>query len=169
MKLLSILCLVSIASVANAFSVISRCPVSKIRTNDQFSSSSKSSSILFSKTDDDYGFGSDIPQISTTPTDTTESKSAAKITEAEDTGDYPLNVPSPVLLASSMVIAIAVTGSIFELSGGNPVLGVIPSVGVALVGLPSCFFLFYAAIKKGIAETEEDDREFQRGRSNNRF
>jgi len=31
------------------------------------------------------------------------------------------------------------------------------------VGLPSCAYLFYASIKKGIAETEEDDAKFQRG------
>lgn len=81
--------------------------------------------------------------------------------------DYPINAPSPVLLASSMVLAIASTGSIFELSGGHPVLGFVPTVIVTLVGVPACFFLFYASIKKGIAETEEDDKAFQR--KNGRF
>lgn len=88
--------------------------------------------------------------------------------ESEPTNtDYPINAPSPILLASSMVLAIASTGSIFELSGGHPVLGFIPTVIVALVGVPACFFLFYASIKKGIAETEEDDKAFQR--KNGRF
>jgi hypothetical protein len=35
------------------------------------------------------------------------------------------------------------------------------------VGIPASLFLFYAAIQKGIAETEADDAEFQR--KNNRF
>mmetsp|Transcript_15926 Transcript_15926/g.22689 ORF Transcript_15926/g.22689 Transcript_15926/m.22689 type:complete len:190 (-) Transcript_15926:267-836(-) len=77
--------------------------------------------------------------------------------------DYPLDVPSPILLASSMVLAIAATGSIFELSGGSPAIGTIPSILIILVGMPSCFFLFYAAIKKGAAETEADDLEYNKG------
>ena len=70
-----------------------------------------------------------------------------------------------------MVLAIASTGSIFELSGGSPVVGVAPSVAIAVTGIPTCFFLFYAAIKKGIAETEIDDAEFQNQnkRRNNKF
>ena len=80
--------------------------------------------------------------------------------------DVPIDVPSPVLLASSMVLAIASTGSIFELSGGSPVMGFIPSLALSVVGIPLCLFLFYAAIRKGIVETEEDDKKFQQ---NNRF
>ena len=52
----------------------------------------------------------------------------------------------------------------FELAGGN---ASIPTIGISVVGIPLCFFLFYAAIKKGIAETEADDAEYQR--KNNRF
>ena len=53
-------------------------------------------------------------------------------------------------------------GSIFEMSGGSPAIGFIPSAIIAITGTPTCFFLFYAAIKKGIAETEEDDEAFRR-------
>lgn len=80
---------------------------------------------------------------------------------------YPLNVPSPILLASSMVLAIISTGSVFELSGGSPVLGFAPTLGITIVGVPTCFFLFYASIKKAQAETEEDDKAYRN--SNNRF
>ena len=47
----------------------------------------------------------------------------------------------------------------FELAGGNRS---IPTITITVAGIPLCFFLFYAAIKKGIAETEADDAEFQR-------
>ena len=80
---------------------------------------------------------------------------------------YPLNVPTPILLASSMVLAIISTGSVFELSGGSPVLGFAPTLGITIVGVPTCFFLFYASIKKAQAETEEDDKAYRN--SNNRF
>jgi hypothetical protein len=60
-------------------------------------------------------------------------------------------------------IKIYDTGSLFELSGGNPVIGFMPSVFTVVAGFPLCFFLFYAAIKKGAAETEEDDAKFTRG------
>jgi len=59
-----------------------------------------------------------------------------------------------------MILAIASIGSIFELSGGNPSNGVGPTAAIAAIGLPTCLFLFYAAIMKGIAETEEDDKAF---------
>lgn len=80
---------------------------------------------------------------------------------------YPLNVASPILLASSMVLAIISTGSVFELSGGSPVLGFAPTLGITIVGVPTCFFLFYASIKKAQAETEEDDKAYRN--ENNRF
>lgn len=35
---------------------------------------------------------------------------------------------------------------------------------IALVGTPLCLYLFYAAILKGNAETEEDDKKFLGGR-----
>jgi hypothetical protein len=56
------------------------------------------------------------------------------------------------------------TGSIFELSGGHPQFGYPATWASAVVGIPMCFLLFYAAVKKGIAETEEDDKKFLGGR-----
>ena len=53
------------------------------------------------------------------------------------------------------------SGSIFELAGGSTSLS---ALALAVLGLPLCLFLFYAAIKKGMAETEEDDQEFLKGR-----
>lgn len=88
--------------------------------------------------------------------------STAAKTKAEPAKDYPIDLPSPILLSSSMLLAIATVGTVFELIGGSPMMGVIPSAVFALVGLPSCLFLFYAAIKKGTAETEADDREYRK-------
>ena len=52
------------------------------------------------------------------------------------------------------------TGSLFELSGGNPKLGFVITAVITALGLPLSVFLIYAAILKGAAETEEADREF---------
>ena len=49
-------------------------------------------------------------------------------------------------------------GSIFQLSEGADNFAL--ALAITVLGLPGCFFLFYAAIKKGIAETEADDAEF---------
>jgi hypothetical protein len=85
-----------------------------------------------------------------------------------------------------MVLAIASIGSIFELTttsdggqgggGGGAestaeelLLGFVPTLGIAIVGLPLCLFLFYAAIQKGIAETEADDAAYQRRGGNNNY
>jgi len=80
----------------------------------------------------------------------------------EEGGDYPLNIPSPILLASSMVLGIVSTGSIFELTGGKtPQLGFETTLALVALGVPLCFFLFYASVKKATAETEEDDKRFE--------
>jgi len=81
--------------------------------------------------------------------------------DMEEDSSIPLDVPSPLLLASSIIIAIISVGSLFDLLGGSPSLGFAPSAGIALVGLPVCFFLFYAAIVKGQKETEDDDEKFK--------
>ena len=160
MKLLSILSVLSMSAMASAFSVSGnnalRIPPKSSAVNVRHNqiSSIASSMQLFSTNDDEMNEFS-------TPAE------PAPVVAQEPENDYPLDVPSPILLASSMVLAIATTGSIFELSGGNPVLGMIPSVGIIVTGLPLCFFLFYAAIKKGIAETDEDDKRFQQ--KSNRF
>jgi hypothetical protein len=59
-----------------------------------------------------------------------------------------------------MVLAIASTGSLFELFGENSQLPHAVTAGIAVVGLPLGAYLFYAAILKGTAETEEDDKQF---------
>ena len=61
-------------------------------------------------------------------------------------------------------IYIIIIGSIFELAGGHPQFGFAVTCASAAVGVPLCFFLFYAAIKKGTAETEEDDKRFLGGK-----
>jgi hypothetical protein len=124
----------------------------------------------FEDDDDDLGVAKSSTVTTVSAEDMVEKvRSAPKPNSIpeETTSDYPINLPSPILLAGSMVLAISSTGSIFELSGGHPVLGFIPTAIIAVLGVPSCFFLFYASIKKGIAETEEDDKAFQK--KNGRF
>lgn len=59
-------------------------------------------------------------------------------------------------------------GSLFELLGGAgaepPKLGLAPTAAIAALGLPLCGFLFYAAVLKATAETEEDDQAFMQGK-----
>lgn len=59
-------------------------------------------------------------------------------------------------------------GSVFELGSGNPQFGFVTTAAIAAVGIPTCLFLFYAAILKGTAETEEDDKVFL-NKNNNRY
>jgi hypothetical protein len=81
------------------------------------------------------------------------------------TTSYPIDLPSPILLALSMILAISSTGSLFELTGGTPPpLGFGVTAAIAAIGLPSSVFLIYAAILKGAAETEEADKEFNKPR-----
>ena len=52
-------------------------------------------------------------------------------------------------------------GSLFELTGGAETkLGFVGTAALAAIGAPFSLFLLYAAIMKGAAETEEDDREY---------
>jgi hypothetical protein len=44
-------------------------------------------------------------------------------------------------------------------------LGFGPQAALAAIGLPSSLFLIYAAILKGAAETEEDDKQYNKPRS----
>ena len=56
-------------------------------------------------------------------------------------------------------------GSLFELAGGGSgKLGFGPTAALAAIGLPMSIFLIYAAILKGAAETEEDDKEYNKPR-----
>ncbi len=40
--------------------------------------------------------------------------------DADNTSDVPINVPSPILLSSSMVIAIASTGTVTKIISHSP-------------------------------------------------
>ena len=52
-------------------------------------------------------------------------------------------------------------GSLFELtSGSETLLGFAGTAALAAIGAPLALFFIYAAILKGVAETEEDDRKF---------
>ncbi|CAM9125661.1 unnamed protein product [Scytosiphon promiscuus] len=84
--------------------------------------------------------------------------------ESASTSDYPIPLPSYLLLAMATVLSIAFTGSIFEVTGGHPEIGYTATYIVGALSLPGFIFLFYAAIKKGKAEVEEDDAKFGQGR-----
>mmetsp|Transcript_25872 Transcript_25872/g.40598 ORF Transcript_25872/g.40598 Transcript_25872/m.40598 type:complete len:151 (+) Transcript_25872:92-544(+) len=86
------------------------------------------------------------------------------VVEKEELQAYPIDLPSPILLSTSMVLAISSIGSLFELSGGTPKLGFAVTAVITALGLPISVFLIYAAILKGAAETEEADREFNKPR-----
>ena len=51
---------------------------------------------------------------------------------------------------------------LFDLLGGNPAYGFVPSAGVVLVGGPLSIFLFVSAIAKGKQETEDEDEAFRK-------
>eukprot|EP00752_Nemacystus_decipiens_P004144 g3793.t1 len=84
--------------------------------------------------------------------------------EPASTSDYPIPLPSYLLLALATVLSIAFTGSIFEVTGGHPELGYTATYIIGTLSLPGFIFLFYAAIKKGKAEVEEDDAKYGKGR-----
>jgi hypothetical protein len=47
---------------------------------------------------------------------------------------------------------------------GKPPAGIAGTLSIMGLGYPACFYLFYAAIKKGTAETEKDDEEYMASR-----
>lgn len=72
-----------------------------------------------------------------------------------------------------MILAISSTGSLYELAGGGggttELLGLVPTLLLGGIGLPTSVFLIYAAIRKGAAETEEDDEEYNRQNARKRL
>lgn len=52
-------------------------------------------------------------------TSTNTSVAGPTATSEEETKKHPIDLPPPVLLSTSMVLAIASTGSMFELLGGG--------------------------------------------------
>ena len=162
---LSALCLVAQAHIATAFAPTQQLATSKSDGGVAFAAHQKKSSsgagrVVLSMSDDG---GNDSMSSEMSPTEVSAaapSSPPAASPVAESKSDVPLDVPSPILLAGSMVLAIVSTGSIFELLGGSPQYGMVPTALFAVVGTPLCFFLFYAAILKGNAETEADDQRF---------
>jgi len=88
-------------------------------------------------------------------------KKVETVSLEEDEKPYPLDLPSPILLASSIILAIAATGSVFQLAAGDPPNGVAITAAIIAVSFPTSAFFFYAALIKGQAETDADDKEFQ--------
>lgn len=77
------------------------------------------------------------------------------------------DLPFPVYLIGSCLVAIAAVGSIFEYFNQNPLFGVVqpdnplwtPVLGLfAITGLPTAGFLFYKAISLANKASEEADR-----------
>lgn len=77
------------------------------------------------------------------------------------------DLPFPLYLVGSCLVAIAAVGSIFEYFNQNPIFGVVqpdsplwaPILGVFVVtGFPSAGFLFYKAISLANKASEEADR-----------
>ncbi|MDY6805822.1 MAG: hypothetical protein SXA11_18740 [Cyanobacteriota bacterium] len=54
---------------------------------------------------------------------------------------------SNLLLAGCCIAAIAAVGSVFELSSGQPDLGVLPTSIILSLSIPATVALFYAAVK----------------------
>lgn len=77
---------------------------------------------------------------------------------------YPIDVPSPILLASSMVLAIIGVGSGFDIFADEPRFPFVVNATLSAGGLAVCLGLFYASILKAQAETEEDDKRYMSGR-----
>lgn len=161
---LSALCLLAQAHVATAFAPIQQLATSKSDgvafAAHQMKGISSAGRMVLSMSDDG-GNDSMSSEVSATEVSAAaQSSPPAASPVAESKSEVPLDVPSPILLAGSMVLAIVSTGSIFELLGGSPQYGMVPTALFAVVGTPLCFFLFYAAILKGNAETEADDQRF---------
>ncbi|KAL3794234.1 hypothetical protein ACHAWO_006478 [Cyclotella atomus] len=117
---------------------------------------------LFASTEEETAAEESKPEMSESSTVSTKVEPAVE--PAPASAPYPIDLPSPLLLSASMVLAITSTGSLFELTGGTPSLGFAPQAALAAIGLPSSLFLIYAAILKGAAETEEDDKAYNKPR-----
>mmetsp|Transcript_17334 Transcript_17334/g.39709 ORF Transcript_17334/g.39709 Transcript_17334/m.39709 type:complete len:160 (+) Transcript_17334:98-577(+) len=93
-----------------------------------------------------------------------QTKPAVQSSTEEEAASYPLNFPSPLLLASSILLTIASTGSLFKMFDDPPQLGFATTAAAIGIEFVLAGYLFYAAILKATAETEEDDREFNKPR-----
>lgn len=90
--------------------------------------------------------------------------SANKPSTPEPEGtSYPIDLPSPILLASSMILAIVGVGSGFDIFSDEPRFPFAVNAAITAGGLAICLGLFYASIRKAQAETEEDDKKYMSG------
>ncbi|WP_019501065.1 hypothetical protein [Pseudanabaena sp. PCC 6802] len=65
-------------------------------------------------------------------------------------------VKAQLLLAVSVIAAIAFVGCIYELSSGEPELGSTITWAILGVSLPACVFFFLTAVKLARASIEND-------------
>ncbi|GMI47552.1 hypothetical protein TrCOL_g2156 [Triparma columacea] len=89
--------------------------------------------------------------------DTMPVNNNAVTSPSSQSSSYPLDVPSPILLGGAMLLSIVGIGTLFT-SLTDKELNVIGTAAVVGINVPVSLYLFYAAIKKGQAETEEDDK-----------
>lgn len=69
-------------------------------------------------------------------------------------GELTVTPKSGLFLGGSCVAAIAAVGSIFELSSGQPDLGVTPTAAVLALCIPLTGLFFYAAVKDARANQQ---------------
>ena len=106
---------------------------------------------------DDANEGSSESTTSESTKDTMPVNNNAVTSPSSQPSSYPLNVPSPILLGGAMLLSIVGIGTLFtSLTDKEP--NVIGTAAVVGINVPVSLYLFYAAIKKGQAETEEDDK-----------
>ncbi|KAK9902255.1 hypothetical protein WJX75_009757 [Coccomyxa subellipsoidea] len=77
------------------------------------------------------------------------------------------DLPFPVYLLGSALVAIAAVGSIFEFANRNPIFGVLPPdnflwapilLFFSITGFPSAGFLFFKAITAANKEADRQDK-----------
>ncbi|KAG7374142.1 hypothetical protein IV203_013237 [Nitzschia inconspicua] len=125
-----------------------------------FSSSGDESTTSSSDTEESESL--EAPSQSTSSAVSTPAPPKSSTTTEETS--YPIDLPSPILLASSMILAIVGTGSGFDLANESPRYGFGITFSIATIGLTLSVGLFYASILKAKAETEADDKEYMKGK-----
>eukprot|EP00640_Fibrocapsa_japonica_P004489 CAMPEP_0113934566 /NCGR_PEP_ID=MMETSP1339-20121228/1887_1 /TAXON_ID=94617 /ORGANISM="Fibrocapsa japonica" /LENGTH=127 /DNA_ID=CAMNT_0000936425 /DNA_START=217 /DNA_END=600 /DNA_ORIENTATION=+ /assembly_acc=CAM_ASM_000762 len=68
-----------------------------------------------------------------------------------------LPLPAYLYLVVSCVVAIAFIGTIFEVSGGKPLLGFPLTWAIMVASGPGFLYLFYCSLKRGQIEEKEDN------------
>mmetsp|Transcript_6101 Transcript_6101/g.11290 ORF Transcript_6101/g.11290 Transcript_6101/m.11290 type:complete len:194 (-) Transcript_6101:157-738(-) len=125
--------------------------------------------VLFSSPEEEQLTGEESknveePSVPSAVVSTQPATSPPSSSRVEETPSYPIDLPSPILLATSMVLAIVGTGSGFDLANDTPRYGFGVTFSIATVSLVLSIGLFYASILKAKAETDADDQEYMRGK-----